>query len=166
MPGRELTQQKQQDRYNSVQLSLFVAVSRGDLKSVEYLIDKYEYDINKALIVASDRTPLHLACLCGRTEVARWLIERGADINAKDGYGWTPLHCATCRKHIEIVEHLLDRGADTGIRGSEDGRTPLDIAIDHDEDDPKREQLIELFRRYRPELVLETWCTRPADPFV
>jgi len=56
-------------------------------------------------------------------ELARWLIEQGADIDAPDTYGETPLHSRAghWRGHLGI---LLDLGADVNARDSR-GDTPL-----------------------------------------
>jgi ankyrin repeat protein len=36
-------------------------------------------------------TPLHYACKVGKTEVVEALLEKGADLHAKDNDGSTPL---------------------------------------------------------------------------
>jgi len=56
-------------------------------------------------------------------EVALWLIERGADIGAPDGYGLTPLHSRA--GHFQgRLEVLLDNGADPLLPDNK-GDTPL-----------------------------------------
>ena len=40
------------------------------------------------------------------------LVAHGANVNAKDGYGWTPLHVAARIGHPRIVELLISHGAD------------------------------------------------------
>jgi len=60
-------------------------------------------------------------------DVARLLLDRGADINAKNKNGWTPLHLAARDGHVYVARLLLERGADAGVRDNK-GRTPLDVA--------------------------------------
>ncbi len=63
-------------------------------------------------------------------EVAKYLIEKGADINTKDNNGWTPLHLATTNPNVEVVkyvEYLVEKGADIHAK-TNDGKTALDLA--------------------------------------
>jgi len=48
----------------------------------------------------------------GRAEEARFLIERGAPVNAADPHGLTPLIAATLHGHLEVIGVLLESGAD------------------------------------------------------
>lgn len=52
------------------------------------------------------------------------LISNGADVNAKDSYGWTPLMKATDSNKIEIMKLLIENGADVNAKNTH-GRTPL-----------------------------------------
>jgi len=72
-------------------------------------------------------TPLHAAVAGGRTDVALFLIERGADVNATDSGRYSPLHIAAENGNLRVVEALLARGADTHAVDSED-KTPLSRA--------------------------------------
>jgi ankyrin repeat protein len=72
-----------------------------------------------------------IACDKGHTEIARLLIERGANVNARTAdNGISPLHLSF-RIHTEIVRLLLERGADTRARDGE-GKRPLDYASARD----------------------------------
>ena len=72
-------------------------------------------------------TPLCLASRCGHIEIVQLLLDRGADIEARDSNRYTPLCLASRWRHIKIVQLLLDRGADIEARAS-DNRTPLCLA--------------------------------------
>jgi len=69
-------------------LDLVHAAGSGDLKTVQRLIDhgipisSSDYDL---------RTPLHVAIAGRHLEVVKFLLDRGADLNAEDRFGGTPL---------------------------------------------------------------------------
>jgi ankyrin repeat protein len=70
---------------------------------------------------------LHFATANGHAKTVAFLLERGADINAKDKDGRTALHAAAANGHDAIVVHLLERGADINAK-DKDGRTALNAA--------------------------------------
>jgi len=72
-------------------------------------------------------TPLMKAALCGREDVVRLLLERGADITKADKTSCTPLHFAAQSGNTEAIRLLLNRGADTETVEM-DFLTPLHIA--------------------------------------
>jgi ankyrin repeat protein len=66
------------------------------------------------------RTPLLLTCReSGSIEIAKILIENGANINAVDLMGDTPLTLAAWRGFEEIVNYLLDKNAEFSASGNE-----------------------------------------------
>lgn len=66
----------------------------------------------------------YIACRNGHTDVARMLLDRGADINFRGFFGGTALHWAAGNGHRETVEFLLERGAQTDLRDEEFQATP------------------------------------------
>jgi len=77
-------------------------------------------------IDAEFRMPLiTLAALVGDADVARALLEAGADPNALGSDGRTPLHAAAFAGRLPVVRRLLEAGADPAKRGP-DGGSPLD----------------------------------------
>ncbi len=69
-------------------------------------------------------TPLMLAAINNQLELARVLVERGADVNKP---GWTPLHYAATRGHREMMRLLLDNDAYIDSEAA-NGSTPLMMA--------------------------------------
>ncbi|CAM9880898.1 unnamed protein product [Phaeothamnion confervicola] len=71
---------------------------------------------------------IHIACLKGRLDIARALLDRGADIRARDFWGRTPMHCAAgAAGGAPLVAMLLSRGADINATNA-DGWSPLATA--------------------------------------
>jgi ankyrin repeat protein len=62
----------------------------------------------------ADGTPLHYAAANGHKEIAELLIEKGADLNAKDEDGGTPLDVAISFNRTEIADLIRVIGGKTG----------------------------------------------------
>lgn len=59
--------------------------------------------------------------------IAKLLIDRGADINAMDGRGWTALHYAAYGDRQDVLSILIEHGADVDSK-SATGETALHLA--------------------------------------
>jgi ankyrin repeat protein len=72
-------------------------------------------------------TALHVAAHFGRYEIARILIEHGANVDGVDANGDTPLTTAVERNRREIAQLLIESGADLK-KPNKFGETPLAFA--------------------------------------
>lgn len=109
------------------QLDVFGSCVAGQVWAVLAEIDR-----DPALLQAHSPdgwTPLHLAAFFGHSELAKALLDRGADVNARSTNPMknTPLHAATAGQQIEAMRLLLMRGADANVR-QEGGWTALHSA--------------------------------------
>lgn len=68
------------------------------------------------------------ACMHRRIAAAGYLIDNGADINARGAQGFTALHYAAWHGHHEMVDYLLRCGASTEVV-NDYGGTSLDAAV-------------------------------------
>lgn len=75
----------------------------------------------------------YIACRNGHTDVARFLLDRGADVNFRGFFGGTGLHWAAINGHKETVEFLLANGADTSLEDDQFQSTPLGWALETDQ---------------------------------
>jgi hypothetical protein len=88
---------------------LLAATRKGDLAHVKALLDKGASANSKS---SYGQTPLFFACDRGYVEVAKLLIERGADVNVEDTfYHATALTWAIQNNHPDVLKLLLDHGA-------------------------------------------------------
>lgn len=72
-------------------------------------------------------SPLHYACMKGHEEIAKLLLDRGANFNSKNSDGNTALHVAIIHNHVHIVELLLSRGVGISIT-NDDSHSAIHIA--------------------------------------
>ena len=72
-----------------------------------------DLDLREATVGSS---PLITASVFGKTEVARALVEAGADVNLQNQQGSTALHTAAFLCRTDIVELLLANGADKELK--------------------------------------------------
>lgn len=66
----------------------------------------------------------YIACRNGHTEVARFLLGKGADIDHRGFWGGTGLHWAAGGGHLETVRFLLESGARTDLLDEQHHATP------------------------------------------
>ncbi len=85
---------------------LFLAISKGLDKVVLYLIDIEGVDVN-TIHIESGKTPLLGACDCASTNLVKLLLERGANVQAKDKKGKTAFSIAKKRKNLDIDSREL-----------------------------------------------------------
>jgi len=116
---------------------LLCAVIGGSSEVVRYLIDKSkEYDFNG--YVNQPKTEhimkaIHLACIHGKTDVLKVLLEKDADVNAtivvNGEKGVSPLHLAAGFGWIDIVEILVkEKGMNPNLLTA-GKQTPLHFAM-------------------------------------
>ena len=72
-------------------------------------------------------SPLHLAVTSGDFGIVYQLLEKGAEINAKNPGGNTPLHFSVLNHDKLTIQALIAFGADKGIKNN-NGETPDTIA--------------------------------------
>lgn len=86
-------------------------------------------------------SPLISAALFGKTEIAKILIDAGADINFQNNEGSTALHTAAFFCRPEIVKMLLAKNADKTIKNKY-GSTPYEsVAGSYNEVKPVYEMM-------------------------
>ena len=119
------------------QKEFVTALKANDLPKAERLIDR---GLNlRRVIDTRGKPPLMEA---QTAEVARFLIQRGADVNQRDEHGMTPLMEAAHLNMVEVVPVLIEAGADLDARSTAYGTTALVLATDHN-----FEEIAEMLRK-------------------
>lgn len=107
------------------------AVDAGDLETVRHVLDSHPELVNAGTDLSRhlprhqprhDRPSdafsmrlIHLAIAEGKVDVLRLLIERGADLSARNADGRTPLHDCFELNHDDYAKILLDAGAEPDV---------------------------------------------------
>lgn len=84
-------------------------------------------DVNK-IMDKTGESPLHLAARYSRADMAKRLLDHGADANAQDNTGRTPLHAAVAADAIGVFQILLRNRATNLNARMHEGTTPLILA--------------------------------------
>src|SRR5580704_12037431 len=84
-----------------------------------------------ATVTAKDdtREPLWAAVRNGDAKAVKALLQKGADVNAKNEIGITALWIAASKGQQDIVEVLLEHKADVNARDGIWYQTPLSLAV-------------------------------------
>jgi ankyrin repeat protein len=86
-------------------------------------IDEFKFYLDNHLLTdlntedGDGQTPMHYAASAGLASVVKFLVELGANINAKSKSDMTPLNLAIQRGHTECVRTLLVNGAGQQVIG-------------------------------------------------
>lgn len=104
--------------------ALLIAAWRGRLDVVKWLL-AHGAQLNRGPLAW---TALHYAVFAGQSEVAQYLIDQGADINARSTNGSSVLMMAAYEGHEELARKLVSLGADPAAK-NERGDGALEWAM-------------------------------------
>jgi ankyrin repeat protein len=100
------------------------AVEDGERGRLETLLDDYPDLVRQRGTNGND-----LLGMAGGLDLVQLLLERGADPNRGNDYGWTKLHQAGYSNDRGLAQLMLDAGARTDLSARGDGGTPLIAAL-------------------------------------
>jgi len=100
------------------------ALEGGDRVRLAELLDRHP-----ELVRVRGTNGNDLLGMAGDLELVRLLLDRGADVNRGNDYGWTKLHQAGYGNDVELARLLLAAGARTDLPARGDGGTPLVQAL-------------------------------------
>ncbi|KAF4435097.1 ankyrin 1 [Fusarium acutatum] len=114
---------------------LIQAISEGDLDMVKLLIEN-KATVDKREAPPDDgwsRTPMQVAVDWNRPEIVQYLLEKGADPDARDSDGIPVVGSAVSGGHTNMVQWLVDAKADVNVIYHENKITLLHEACPHPE---------------------------------
>ncbi|KAL6949986.1 hypothetical protein ACO0QE_000655 [Hanseniaspora vineae] len=92
------------------------ACQNGDLRTVMELVDNSVVDLSEDSNPSDKVTGLHWAAINNKLSVVKYLISKGANVNAmSEGSNATPLHWAAKYGYVYIADYLLQKGADPAL---------------------------------------------------
>eukprot|EP01103_Thecamoeba_quadrilineata_P013917 TRINITY_DN39_c2_g1_i1.p1 TRINITY_DN39_c2_g1~~TRINITY_DN39_c2_g1_i1.p1 ORF type:complete len:738 (+),score=135.33 TRINITY_DN39_c2_g1_i1:123-2336(+) len=100
---------------------VFSNAKEGDVKALARALQDVNTNGVSVVLDSHQQTPLHVAALEGRYDVVKYLIDSGAEVNARDKNNWTALHCSAATQgerteaHLDVCELLLRSGADSNM---------------------------------------------------
>eukprot|EP00730_Choanoeca_flexa_P001200 TRINITY_DN10526_c0_g2_i6.p1 TRINITY_DN10526_c0_g2~~TRINITY_DN10526_c0_g2_i6.p1 ORF type:complete len:358 (+),score=78.27 TRINITY_DN10526_c0_g2_i6:73-1146(+) len=109
---------------------LYAACRSGRMAVVEAVLAPLNEQEQKDCINRigeTHKSPLHRACKYQHLALAELLLEKGANIEAKNKWNQTPLYVACWNGNLEVAEMLVDKGADMKVK-LDAGTTPLHAA--------------------------------------
>lgn len=137
-------------------LSFFEAIAVGHLDEVKTQLAATSGLLNT--FSADGFTPLAFAAYFSQEEIARWLVEQGADVNlaSRNHMQIAPLHSAVAVQNVPLAQLFLDRGADVN-KPQMEGIRPLHSAVHRGQ-----KEMVELLLRHGADPSLATDDGRSA----
>ncbi|KAI3382144.1 hypothetical protein SNEBB_011137 [Seison nebaliae] len=91
--------------------ALIITAETGSLELTKLLVEQFEFDINYRIqgdpsADTCGRTPLFCACAKGHTQIVKYLVGKGADVNATEESGISCLHIASIMGHVDVTKIL------------------------------------------------------------
>ncbi|KAI3883076.1 hypothetical protein MKW92_049153 [Papaver armeniacum] len=140
---------------------LYKVSLKGDVAKLTGLLAGNPQLPLNAKFTSYQRTPLHIAAMCGHIKFAEKLLSIDRDLATEtDSRGLTPLHLASARQSLSMVMKLLENNEDVCMVQDKEGRTPLHLAAMKDRVDiikkllEKKPQAINLRVKCQNETIL------------
>jgi ankyrin repeat protein len=98
---------------------LVIIFLKGDEKSVRFLLEKSIAHGKQTLLLSSRdshcNSPLHLACIHNHIQIARLLIEFGADLTQRNMHDQTPFHVCCDNSSLSILKCLFEAASQQSL---------------------------------------------------
>ena len=116
-------------RHNTMENVLLEASMRGNIATLETLIQNDQLILDRVLATSFNENPLHIAVLRGHLDFVRILLIHKRELaNALDAFRCSPLHLASGGGYFEIVRELIKINPEVCQFHDQDGKIPLHFA--------------------------------------
>lgn len=126
---------------------------------MKYYYEANPFNVNIRARYLFNRTPLHFASRQGHLLIVKFLISKGAEVDAVDADKETPLMLTCEQGHLPVIEYLLKKGANINHENIRKW-TPIYKAIFNAKDLPSVKLLIEMGANY---LIKDSSDFAPMD---
>jgi ankyrin repeat protein/L-ascorbate metabolism protein UlaG (beta-lactamase superfamily) len=145
------------------------AIEAGDVELVKQILEKDPGAVTQPDDSQFREPPILVAAAAGNVEIARILLDAGANIDAGDSDNSTALGVAAMRRQGEMVAFLIERGANVNHRDRK-ADCPLSFAV-YGRDEAIIQQLLDAsadlyFRNPNGETLLHIATARGVTSFV
>ncbi|UCG52123.1 MAG: ankyrin repeat domain-containing protein [Candidatus Latescibacterota bacterium] len=145
------------------------AIEADDIARVQQILERDPSAVSQRDDGQFRELPIHIAAATGNIEIAKLLLDAGADIDGGDSDNSTALGVAAMRKQGEMVAFLIERGADVNRRDRK-ADCPLSFAV-YGRDEAIIQQLLDAgadlyFRNPNGETLLHISCARGVRSLV
>ena len=95
--------------------AILACPARTVTPELDAVVAAYLHDGNVGDMDSSGQTLLHAAATAGNSRLVKYLLARGARVNAADEHGWTALLCAISPGFLDTALQLIASGADVSV---------------------------------------------------
>ena len=120
--------------FEDIKSQLRLSCIQGNFEKVQEILgilQKRNFDANIIIDEELEKTALIYCAEYGYLQICNYLLQNGAQCDAKDKGKWTPLHYAAKEGHFDVCAVLLQNGASVSEM-NEANLTPLHIATNED----------------------------------
>lgn len=110
-----VTPPKSNPALTSVMETILASPSRSVTTEVERAVNNYLRDGSIDDMDNNGQTLLHAAAIAGNSRLVKYLLGKGARVNAADEHGWTALLCAISPGFLDTALQLISYGADVNV---------------------------------------------------
>ncbi|KAK7392372.1 hypothetical protein VNO78_20808 [Psophocarpus tetragonolobus] len=121
---------------------LHEAAATNRIDVMEFLLERYDEELDVDSVDWEGRTPIHVAAREGHVRVIEFCVWMGGNPNCVDWKGWSPLHYAAWKGQVKATECLLECSNMKYARDRE-GRRAFCIAKEREASEGRR-RLVDL----------------------